>query len=166
MPQLKQTLSRSYTARPESVAFAREDMAAFAVGCGASRARADQVRLAVSEAVTNAIRHGYRDGDGEVEVSASQWDQSLTIVVRDDGIGIGGGPEPGSRPGLGLGLGIVAHLTDHMALVPRPEGGVELQMRFALAPAESGFGGGGGSARGRVQRGDRARLSDRVFAAE
>jgi stage II sporulation protein AB (anti-sigma F factor) len=123
------TLTRVYASQPEAVAGAREAMAAFALESGASSEQADQVRLAVSETVTNAILHGYRDRSGDVHVHASVTGGALTIVVRDEGVGM----QPHlSCPGLGLGLGIVARVTDQMAIVPRPQGGVELQMRFAL----------------------------------
>jgi stage II sporulation protein AB (anti-sigma F factor) len=122
------TLTRVYASHPDVVASAREAMAAFALESGANSEQADQIRLAVSEAVTNAVLHGYPDRSGDVHVHASITGQSLSIVVRDDGVGM----QPHlSRPGLGLGL--VARVTDRMAIVARLQGGVELQMHFGLA---------------------------------
>jgi serine/threonine-protein kinase RsbW len=140
MAQTVRTLSETYAARPEAVADAREAMVAFASECGAGPEQADRVRLAISEAVTNAILHGYREGPGEIHVEATARDGMLEILVGDDGVGM----QPhDDRAGLGLGLGIVARVTDQMAIVPRPEGGTELRMRFALVSAAGARAAGG-----------------------
>ena len=62
----------------------------------------DAVRLAVSEAVSNVVVHGYRDrATGTFTVSIDWGPDELRVVVRDDGCGMQ--PRPDS-PGAGLGL--------------------------------------------------------------
>ena len=49
---------------------------------------AEDVKTAVSEAVTNAIIHGYRESEGVVEMELTLADRQLTVVVKDNGTGI------------------------------------------------------------------------------
>jgi serine/threonine-protein kinase RsbW/stage II sporulation protein AB (anti-sigma F factor) len=88
------------------------------------------VALAVSEAVTNAVLHGYRDGTaGPVRVVACAEPDRLVVVVRDYGCGMS--PHPDS-PGLGLGLSVIGRLTTEMNIErPHQGGGTRLRMHFA-----------------------------------
>ena len=88
------------------------------------------VALAVSEAVTNAVIHGYRDGNqGDMRIVACAEPDRLVVVVRDYGCGMC--PHPDS-PGLGLGLSVIGRLTTEMN-IERPDegGGTRLRMHFA-----------------------------------
>jgi anti-sigma regulatory factor (Ser/Thr protein kinase) len=118
-----------YPAVPSTVAVARGAVAALAEAHGASPERVDSVRLAVSEAVTNAVLHGYPEGGGEVRVTAMTVREQLLVVVEDDGRGI---DEHAQSPGLGLGLPLIAAHTDHWTLATPPHGGVQVEMRFDL----------------------------------
>jgi anti-sigma regulatory factor (Ser/Thr protein kinase) len=135
MPRATHSLDESYAADPESVGRARADLARFAAAAGASSEQVDDVRLAVSEAVTNAVQHGYRGSPGRVQIAAGATDRELWIIVCDSGTGMQLSTD---RPGLGLGLGLIAQVTDHMTIVPRPAGGTELRMRFDLPTDASG----------------------------
>jgi anti-sigma regulatory factor (Ser/Thr protein kinase) len=88
------------------------------------------VALAVSEAITNAVLHAYRDGDtGDVRVVACAEPDRLVVVVRDYGCGMK--PNPDS-PGLGLGLAVIGRLATELN-IERPDegGGTRLRMCFA-----------------------------------
>jgi serine/threonine-protein kinase RsbW len=125
-------LSRNYPAVADSIHVARHELSAFASATGASSQQIDAVRLASSEALTNAVIHAYRDKPGQIHVTAAVVSQDLWIVIADDGCGL----EPRTdRPGLGLGLGLglIAQLTDDFSIASRSRGGVEVRMRFALA---------------------------------
>jgi anti-sigma regulatory factor (Ser/Thr protein kinase) len=125
--------SASYPARAESVGKARAAVAAFASRSGAAPATVEAVRLAVSEAATNVVVHAYRDLEtpGEIDVAAAQAAGELWVIIADNGSGLH--PRPDS-PGLGLGLGLIAQVSDGLDLVHRAAGGLELRMRFVLAP--------------------------------
>jgi len=93
-----------------------------------------QVNLAVTEALTNAVQHAYRDRAdadvGEVRVLVASGDGATVVVrVRDDGIG----PAPRrDSPGLGLGLCLMAHETDRFEMTRSPDGGTEVVLHFCL----------------------------------
>ena len=76
---------------PENEGFARVAVSAFAVQLDPTLDVLADIKTAVSEAVTNAIVHGYADGTGIVTVSAALRDDGiLDIAVADQGRGIPG----------------------------------------------------------------------------
>jgi anti-sigma regulatory factor (Ser/Thr protein kinase) len=91
--------------------------------------RVYDVALAVSEAVSNAVTHAYRDGsDGSVNVTVRETAAGVEVVVEDVGVGLR--PRPDS-PGLGLGLPLIAQLADDFTVSPGPDGrGVAVAMTF------------------------------------
>jgi stage II sporulation protein AB (anti-sigma F factor) len=132
MQSVAKNLSLTFRAEPDSVPAARHALSDFAVEAGADRPKVDAVRLAASEAVTNAVLHAYADEPGDVYVTAAVVATELWILVADNGRGM----EPQTeRPGLGLGLGLISQVTDELAIVPRARGGTEVRMRFDLLQA-------------------------------
>ncbi|MGB9185680.1 MAG: ATP-binding protein [Solirubrobacteraceae bacterium] len=143
MPADANTLSITYPAEPESVARARQALSEFAATAGADRKQVDAVRLAASEAMTNAVLHAYRGDPGSVHVTAAVVSDELWILICDDGRGLEARPD---RPGLGLGLALISQVSDELAVVPRAGGGVEVRMRFPLINAPSSRADGDGRA--------------------
>ena len=129
-PPLRKTLP----AVPASVPVLRAAVADFVVAAGVGEDHVDAVKLAVSEAVTNAVMHAYVDADepGEVRVVTSLREGEIHVVVSDDGIGMM--PRLDS-PGLGVGLPFIADTADTLDISSSPRGGAHLRMTFALAPA-------------------------------
>jgi anti-sigma regulatory factor (Ser/Thr protein kinase) len=127
------TFTESYPAAPDAVGQARNALSAFAREAGADEEQLETIRLAASEAVTNAVMHAYRDrAAGQVQVSASYLENELWLFVADAGSGMR--PRSGS-PGLGLGLALIAQLADEFQILSRGSGGTELRLRFKLAQA-------------------------------
>ena len=89
------------------------------------------LRLAISEAVTNAVVHAFRTHElpGTVTVTVEVTSRQLVeAVVRDDGIGMSSRAD---SPGLGLGLGLIASVADTVEQrVPADGVGFELWMCF------------------------------------
>lgn len=136
MQRLTHTFARSYEADPQSVGRARAEFARFAARAGASETLVDELRLAVSEAVTNVVRHAYPLDPGEIRVRAQVGDDVLEVVVSDDGCGVHrDGTDDG---GLGFGLALICEVSDQMTLAPRSNGGTDLRMRFSLLESGSG----------------------------
>jgi anti-sigma regulatory factor (Ser/Thr protein kinase) len=118
-----------FVASPENVREARHAVAEFLDERPVGAERRGEVLLAVSEAVTNAVVHAYREGpQGEVEVQAWRRDAELVVSVRDYGLGMS--PNPDS-PGLGVGLAIIAASCARLEVRHRRPG-TELEMRFRL----------------------------------
>jgi len=87
------------------------------------------VLLAVSEVVTNAVVHGYREAAGEVALLADRRGDTLLLCVADEGTGMV--PRHDS-PGLGLGLPIVTRMAEQVEIEAPDGGGTQVRMSFAL----------------------------------
>lgn len=69
--------------------FARSVAVAFMSQCDPTVQEVGEVKTAVSEAVTNAIVHGYRNTIGEILITMRLYsDNTLYISIKDKGIGI------------------------------------------------------------------------------
>lgn len=122
-------LGISLPAVPDSVTALRWMARDFACDRGADDGLAGDVMLAVSEAVTNAVKHAYPEvGDGEVELLATAGGgKQLEVAVRDEG----GGFRPGASAGLGAGLMLMRECADAVEVDEGP-GGVTVRMTFQL----------------------------------
>lgn len=117
-------------ARAASVGPLRRGVVAFAAAGGASERQREDVALAVSEALNNAVLHAYPGIDSPGIVAVDTWmsERSLHVVVCDEG----GGIVLGARaPGLGLGLPLIARLTRQL-VIENTAGGVRLRMSFSI----------------------------------
>src|SRR3954454_14667955 len=106
----------TYEAAPEAVGTVRNQIAAIARECGLDEERLGDVRLAVSDAATNALIHGgaTRADAGKIHVEAEKVGDELVIDIADDGEGMR--PRPDS-PGLGLGLSLMATVSDRLEIL-------------------------------------------------
>ena len=78
----------------------------------------EDLRLAVTEACTNVVRHAYPPDDpGPVEISIQPSDELVSVVVSDHGRGIGASAD---TTGPGLGLPLIAAIVDAVELQPAP----------------------------------------------
>jgi anti-sigma regulatory factor (Ser/Thr protein kinase) len=119
----------SSPAHASSVGPLRRDVAAFAAGGGISGVQLGDVRLCLSEAVTNSVMHAFRDGRaaGTVIVSARFGASGLVVTVSDDGIGY---LPRSDSPGSGLGIPTIGALSTSMSVSTSASGGTELSMTF------------------------------------
>jgi serine/threonine-protein kinase RsbW len=114
-------------AKPEFLLLAR--LAATSVGrcAGASEETIADLKLAVTEAVANAVRHAYPPDDpGRVTVELTTTPGKLEVAVSDTGKGLAGaGPAPAGPPGpaeSGMGLSIIRAIADEVDLGEGPDG--------------------------------------------
>lgn len=77
-----------FDSKSENERFARVTAAAFATQLNPIMEEISDIKTAVSEAVTNAIVHGYEGRTGTVYMDAEIKDRTIMIVVRDTGAGI------------------------------------------------------------------------------
>lgn len=72
----------------ENEAFARVCIAAFCARLDPTLEEINDIKTAVSEAVTNAIIHGYKKQGGTIHMQAELDENNVTIIISDDGCGI------------------------------------------------------------------------------
>jgi serine/threonine-protein kinase RsbW len=115
---------------PESIAPLREAVVAFAALHGVGPSLRDDIALAVSEALTNAVVHGFVGGPvGTLWVIATTVGDALVVRVLDDGRGMIARTD---SPGLGFGMSIMAALASDLDVRERPGGrGTEVRLAFA-----------------------------------
>ena len=68
--------------------FARCSVAAFCSQLDPTVEQINDIKTAVSEAVTNCIVHGYRDTFGIIYITATISDDTITVKIADRGVGI------------------------------------------------------------------------------
>jgi anti-sigma regulatory factor (Ser/Thr protein kinase) len=125
-----EALNESYPAVPESVPQARRALTEVAAAAGAGGEQLHEIRLAVSEALTNAVVHAYRNEHmGRIYVTAAVTSGELWVLIGDEGRGMHAWND---SSGLGIGLSLISDLSDDFAIVTRASGGTEVQMRFDL----------------------------------
>ena len=125
-------LHESMDAVPAAVPRLRGAIAGFLGDAGIGEPVLTSAKLAVSEAVTNAVMHAYVGAPepGAVSVEATFDGDSLLVEVSDDGSGMM--PRLDS-PGLGVGLPLIADTVDSLDIDNSPRGGTVLRMSFRLA---------------------------------
>lgn len=130
-------MSLSFASRSENEAFARVAVAAFVSQLDPTMDELGDLKTAVSEAVTNAIIHGYNnDPSGIVHVEAVLEGDAVTITVADEGSGIedlelARQPLFTSKPELersGMGFTIMENFMDHFEVISESGKGTRLVM--------------------------------------
>ena len=115
--------SERYTADalPASSRRLRESVTSFAEGHGVSGAALSDLRLATSEAISNAIVHAYprRRTPGAVTVTVDIDRSGGSVTVMDAGVGT---MARSDSPGAGLGLVIIGEVSDVLTIAPGPDG--------------------------------------------
>jgi serine/threonine-protein kinase RsbW len=89
------------------------------------------LKLALTEACTNSVRHAYVEGDGEVQIVYELHSDRLVVEVSDEGPGFTPPSDEleqgdGDLSEGGLGIEIIRALTDELELVAG-EAGVRLR---------------------------------------
>ena len=125
-PDIRLTLP----ARPENVAVVRHVLGALAEALSLPRPLIEDMRLAVTEACTNVVRHAYGSDEGTIDVVVRPRGGELEVIVSDSGRGVGSSPD---TAGPGLGLPLIAALADTFEIEQSGDAGSRLIMRFAHA---------------------------------
>lgn len=130
-------MTLTFASRSENEAFARISVAAFVSQLDPTIDELNDLKTAVSEAVTNAIIHGYNnDPEGVVTIEARIEGDTVSIIIRDEGSGIedvelARQPLYTSKPELersGMGFTIMENFMDHFEVTSEPGRGTSIQM--------------------------------------
>lgn len=133
----------TFDAISSNEAFARMVVSAFMVGANPTVEEMTDVKTAVSEAVTNAIIHGYENTKGSVTMTCAMEGSALTIFIQDYGRGmedVHKAREPfyTTRPELersGLGFVFMETFMDGLEVTSRPGQGTTVVMKKNLKEA-------------------------------
>ena len=85
---MKKEIRLEFDAISENEGLARVVVAAFLTQLDPTLEEVQDVKTAVSEAVTNAIVHGYEEHGGRIILEASLENGILEVVITDKGVGI------------------------------------------------------------------------------
>ena len=130
------TMNLEFLSISENEGFARVVAAAFASQTNMTAAELAEIKTAVSEAVTNAIIHGYENTVGTVRIEAEIHNNELTISVIDYGWGIADIEEARKplftgKPELersGMGFSIMESFMDSVKVTSRLGEGTTVKM--------------------------------------
>jgi serine/threonine-protein kinase RsbW len=125
-------------ARPEYISLSRLALTGLSRVRRLSAETLADLKLALTEACSNAVRHAYPEGDGVVEISYSLRDDRIVIEVSDDGGGFdpkAGAADADQLAEGGLGIAIIRAIADEFELGPG-EGGRGSRLRFAKVLAD------------------------------
>ena len=133
----KECMSMKMDSLSKNEEFARVVVAVFASRLDPTLEELDDIKTAVSEAVTNAVIHGYQNGEGVIELAASVEGKTLTVTVKDTGVGIADvekamepmfttAPE-GERSGMGFAF--MEAFMDQVEVVSAPGEGTTVTMK-------------------------------------
>lgn len=138
----KMTLTMESRSRNE--AFARAVVAAFVARLDPTLDELEDIRTAVSEAVTNAVVHGYQNREGEIRLSAEIEGNMLMLEIQDWGVGIPDiekAMEPlfttcpeGERSGMGFSF--MEAFMDSLQVISAPDQGTTIQMEKKIGAGE------------------------------
>lgn len=150
----------SFDARSVNESFARMVVMGFMIDMNPTMDELTDVKTAVSEAVTNAIIHGYEKdyaqtggtvreedtGIPQVEMRCQREGQKLTIIIEDHGVGIADVEEARqpfftTKPDMersGMGFSFMESFMDELEVVSQPGEGTRVIMHKYIASKEPG----------------------------
>jgi serine/threonine-protein kinase RsbW len=119
------TVRLTIPAKPEYITLVRLALSGMSRLRPLSEETLGDLKLAVTEACTNSVRHGYQEGgEGTVEILYELRPDRFVVEVADDGPGFdasGGRPTENLTEG-GLGIAIIKAVSDEFESGKRPDG--------------------------------------------
>lgn len=126
-----------FPSRSANEGFARASVACFAAQLDPTLDEMNDIKTAVSEAVTNCIVHGYREKIDKVYITANIYsDNRVVIKIRDKGCGIADvkkAMEPlfttaPEEERAGLGFAVMESLMDKVKVFSQPDKGTTVTL--------------------------------------
>jgi serine/threonine-protein kinase RsbW len=119
------TVRLTIPAKPEYITLVRLALSGLSKLRPLSEEALGDLKLAVTEACTNSVRHGYENGEGVVEILYELQPDRLVVEVSDDGPGFdafGDRPSEDNLAEGGLGIAIIKAVSDEFEAGDRAEG--------------------------------------------
>ena len=139
---MRNEMNLQFSALSQNESFARVTVAAFITQLDPTLDELTEIKTVVSEAVTNAIIHGYENNsEGIVYISVLLEDQTVTLTIRDEGVGIADLDEAmqplyTSKPDLersGMGFTIMENFMDQCEVVSTINVGTTITVKKYLS---------------------------------
>ena len=130
-----------FMSRSANEGFARTAAACFAAQLDPTLEEINDIKTAVSEAVTNAIVHAYPDSIGTITLRLRLLEEhTLEVLIRDRGVGISDVAQArtplfttGSDERAGMGFTIMESFMDSLKVRSTPGKGTAVTMRRKIA---------------------------------
>ncbi len=132
-----------FMSKSSNESFARSAVAAFVLELDPTITELADIKTAVSEAVTNAIVHGYRRESGMIFIDAKLTDDNNVIIrIRDKGVGIEDikqAMQPlfttaEGEERAGLGFAVMQSFTDSVEVKSKPMKGTSVTLKKRIVP--------------------------------
>ena len=141
--QIKNQIKLSILSLNQNVGFSRTATAAFAAQADLTLTEIDEIKVAVSEAVSNAVIHGYGDDphrQHSIELTMTMYPDKLEFIITDYGRGIANiaaarQPSFSSDPErMGLGFVFMDSFMDELEIISTLGQGTTVKMIKLLVP--------------------------------
>lgn len=142
---MKNEMHLKFNALSQNESFARVTVAAFVAQLDPTMDELTEIKTVVSEAVTNAIIHGYENNpEGIVYISVILEDGFIDLSIKDEGLGITNVEEARqplytTKPELersGMGFTIMENFMDEIEIHSIVGQGTEVRLRKHLAQSK------------------------------
>jgi serine/threonine-protein kinase RsbW len=130
----------TFPAKPDYLLLARLALSGLTRSVPVSEEALADLKLAVTEACGNAVRHAYPDATGDVSVSYVMTGDALEMIVEDQGRGVEK-PDLADAPFAaplesGMGISIIKTIVDDLDIQPGADGrGTVVRMSKRFPPA-------------------------------
>ncbi len=133
---MKNNFSMQVDALLSNESFIRSTIANFALPLNPTVAEINDIKTAVSEAVTNCIVHAYANKGGVIYIDCNITDNILGITIKDTGVGISDvnkAREPfyttkANEERSGMGFTLMETFMDNLEVISNPGGGTTVKM--------------------------------------
>ena len=139
-------LEATFDARLDQLAEIRRFVEDACRKAGADPTACSELKLAVDEACTNIVEHGYAGRTGPIALTCESDGESVRVVIRDRGAAFDPGSVPAAdvtsrwedRPVGGLGWHLIRSSVDEIDYERDPSGGNRLTLVKRSRPWRSG----------------------------
>lgn len=143
---MKNQMDLKFSALSQNESFARVTVGAFIAQLDPTMEEMTEIKTVISEAVTNAIIHGYHNNpEGMVYIHVTIENGTIELMIRDEGLGIDDIEEARqplftTKPELersGMGFTIMENFMDHVEVVSEPMIGTTVYLKKTLTNSKA-----------------------------